>query len=123
MKHFSNLIFNLQLGNSGCLGAMSWKTIGVFFLAKQLEMNIKNHLFKITDINDLLRMDSSTYTSFMKHKNNEYNQRRDKIKNICQTIENKNLKKKDVKSLYTPINSSFVYDHNHQLAYCQIPKV
>ena len=59
----------------------------------------------------------------MKHKNNQYNQRRDKIKNICQTIENKNLKKKDKKSLYTPINSSFVYDHIHQLAYCQIPKV
>ena len=67
-----------------------------------------------------MQMNTDEYTYFMNFKQDQYSERRENVRKMCQNIK-KNSHIRD--DLYKPKDMSLIYDPEHKLAYCQIPKV
>ena len=66
-----------------------------------------------------MQMKKDEFTYFMNFKQDQYSERRENVRKMCQNIKNSDVRDE----LYNPKNMSLIYDQEHNLAYCQIPKV
>ena len=69
-----------------------------------------------------MNLNAHQFTSFVKYKQDQYNKRRQKIREMCQKVKNKKLWKSLNHPKFQPV-PNMIFDPIHELVYCQIPKV